>query len=155
FLASYAPFTGPVPDDVWRNVYHWTKAFQRPEFESQEAAENMTAEAWDLISQLIAHRDKRLSSINEAKVHPYFQGMDLLHLRETERPPFVPELQSETDKAYFDDFSNPNDMELYRDVYNKRKELDSLVGDGGDNTSVDPAAFIGFTYRHNRQNRFV
>ncbi|KAJ2745793.1 serine/threonine-protein kinase dbf2, partial [Coemansia pectinata] len=63
-------------------------------------------------------------------------------------------LQSETDKAYFDDFSNPNDMELYRDVYNKRKELDSLVDNqaaGGD--AVDPAAFIGFTYRHNRQNR--
>ncbi|KAJ1935093.1 serine/threonine-protein kinase dbf2, partial [Linderina macrospora] len=126
FLASYAPFTGPVPDDVWRNVYHWTKAFQRPEFESAEAAENMTADAWNMISCLISHRDTRLSSINEAKAHPYFQGMDLLHLRETERPPFVPELQSETDKAYFDDFSNPNDMELYRDVYNKRKELDSL-----------------------------
>ncbi|KAJ1905383.1 serine/threonine-protein kinase dbf2, partial [Coemansia sp. S17] len=70
------------------------------------------------------------------------------------QPPFVPELQSETDKAYFDDFSNPNDMELYRDVYNKRKELDSLVdSQAASADAVDPAAFIGFTYRHNRQNR--
>ncbi|KAJ2512947.1 serine/threonine-protein kinase dbf2, partial [Coemansia sp. RSA 1937] len=67
-------------------------------------------------------------------------------------PPFVPELQSDTDKAYFDDFSNPNDMELYRDVYNKRKELDSLV-DPHAGDAVDPAAFVGFTYRHNRQHR--
>ncbi|KAJ1932793.1 serine/threonine-protein kinase dbf2 [Kickxella alabastrina] len=74
-------------------------------------------------------------------------------LRATEQPPFVPELQSETDKAYFDDFSNPNDMELYRDVYNKRKELDTLVDSQPANEAIDPAAFIGFTYRHNRVNR--
>lgn len=154
FLASYAPFTGPSADDVWRNVYHWSKAFHRPEFDSKEAAENLHVEAWDLIKRLVCHRSERLSSVNEANAHPYFHGMALNNLRASEQPPFVPELQSDTDKAYFDDFSNPSDMELYRDVYNKRKELDSLVdnqssGDGG----VDPAAFVGFTYRHNRLNR--
>ncbi|KAJ2909921.1 serine/threonine-protein kinase dbf2 [Coemansia aciculifera] len=154
FLSSYAPFTGPSADDVWRNVYHWSKAFHRPEFDSKEAEENLAPEAWDLIKRLVCHRTERLCSVNEATTHPYFRGMALANLRSTEQPPFVPELQSETDKAYFDDFSNPNDMELYRDVYNKRKELDSLVDNqpaGGD--GVDPAAFIGFTYRHNRHNR--
>ncbi|KAJ1647105.1 serine/threonine-protein kinase dbf2 [Coemansia asiatica] len=153
FLASYAPFTGPSADDVWRNVYHWSKAFHRPEFDSHEAEENLHPEAWDLITRLVCHRGERLCSVNEAAAHPYFRGMSLNSLRATELPPFVPELQSETDKAYFDDFSNPNDMELYRDVYNKRKELDSLVDSQNAADGVDPAAFIGFTYRHNRVNR--
>ncbi|KAJ1889375.1 serine/threonine-protein kinase dbf2 [Kickxella alabastrina] len=153
FLASYAPFTGPSADDVWRNVYHWSKAFHRPEFDSQEAEENLRPDAWDLISRLVSHRSERLCSVNEAMAHPYFRGMAMGSLRATEQPPFVPELQSETDKAYFDDFSNPNDMELYRDVYNKRKELDTLVDSQPANEAIDPAAFIGFTYRHNRVNR--
>ncbi|KAJ2686227.1 serine/threonine-protein kinase dbf2 [Coemansia spiralis] len=154
FLSSYAPFTGPSADDVWRNVYHWSKAFHRPEFDSKEAEDNLEPEAWDLITRLVCHRTERLCSVNEAGTHPYFRGMALGSLRATEQPPFVPELQSETDKAYFDDFSNPNDMELYRDVYNKRKELDSLVdSQAASSDAVDPAAFIGFTYRHNRQNR--
>ncbi|KAJ2802665.1 serine/threonine-protein kinase dbf2 [Coemansia guatemalensis] len=154
FLASYAPFTGPSADDVWRNVYHWRKAFRRPEFDSREAADNLRPEAWDLIMRLVAHCDERLCSVNEASTHPYFSGMSLKTLRTAEHPPFVPELQSDTDKAYFDDFSNPNDMELYRDVYNKRKELDSLVDGHAASDGIDPAAFIGFTYRHNRQNRY-
>ncbi|KAI9506123.1 kinase-like protein [Coemansia spiralis] len=153
FLASYAPFTGPSADDVWRNVYHWSKAFHRPEFDSSEAEENLRPEAWDFIRRLVCHRTERMCSVNEASTHPYFQGMNLKSLRSSEKPPFVPELQSETDKAYFDDFSNPNDMELYRDVYNKRKELDSLVDNQASADGVDPAAFIGFTYRHNRLNR--
>ncbi|KAJ1797446.1 serine/threonine-protein kinase dbf2 [Coemansia sp. RSA 2399] len=153
FLASYAPFTGPTPDDVWRNVYHWGKAFHRPEFDSAEAEGNLHPEAWDLIRRLVSHRNERLCSVNEAAAHPYFHAMNLLTLRASERPPFVPELQSDTDKAYFDDFSNPNDMELYRDVYNKRKELDSLADAPSAADGVDPAAFIGFTYRHNRLNR--
>ncbi|KAJ2357327.1 serine/threonine-protein kinase dbf2, partial [Coemansia sp. RSA 2611] len=137
FLASYAPFAGPSADDVWRNVYHWSKAFHRPEFDSREAEDNLRPEAWDLITRLVAHCDQRLCSLNEASSHPYFRGMALNALRSTELPPFVPELQSDTDKAYFDDFSNPNDMELYRDVYNKRKELDSLV-DPHAADAVDP-----------------
>ncbi|KAJ2719345.1 serine/threonine-protein kinase dbf2, partial [Coemansia sp. Benny D115] len=153
FLASYAPFTGASADDVWRNVYHWSKAFHHPEFDTQEAEDNMHPEAWDFITRLVSHRSERLCSVNEAAAHPYFRGMSLSNLRATEQPPFVPELQSETDKAYFDDFSNPNDMELYRDVYNKRKELDSLVDGQQAPDAVDPAAFIGFTYRHNRVNR--
>ncbi|KAJ2799003.1 serine/threonine-protein kinase dbf2 [Coemansia helicoidea] len=152
FLASYAPFAGPSADDVWRNVYHWAKAFHRPEFDSREAEENLHPEAWDLITRLVAHCDQRLCSVNEAAAHPYFRGMSLRSLRTSELPPFVPELQSDTDKAYFDDFSDPSDMELYRDVYNKRKELDQLV-DPHAPDAVDPAAFIGFTYRHNRLGR--
>ncbi|KAJ2552723.1 serine/threonine-protein kinase dbf2 [Coemansia sp. RSA 1933] len=152
FLASYAPFTGPSADDVWRNVYHWGKAFHRPEFDSAEAESNLHPDAWDLIRRLVCHRNERLSSLNEAAAHPYFHAINLSTLRTAERPPFVPELQSDTDKAYFDDFSNPSDMELYRDVYNKRKELDSLA-DSPAADPVDPAAFVGFTYRHNRLNR--
>ncbi|KAJ1916770.1 serine/threonine-protein kinase dbf2 [Mycoemilia scoparia] len=167
FLSGYAPFTGPTLDDVWRNVYHWEKSFQRPDFESPEAEKNLSPEAWDMITKLVCHRDVRFSSLNEIQNHPYFRPLNLGHMRETATPPFVPQLESEADTAYFDDFSNPQDMELYRDVNNKRKELDGLLSDaeangnskdgkdgGGDgDNQPDPAAFIGFTYRHNRHLR--
>ncbi|KAJ2337903.1 serine/threonine-protein kinase dbf2, partial [Coemansia sp. RSA 2618] len=116
FYASYSPFTGPTADDVWRNVYHWDEVLQRPDFASKEAEDNLTPEAWDLIAALVCHRDIRLSSLQEIAKHSYFRGMDMLRLRETQVPPFVPALQSDADTRHFDDFSDPASMAAYKDV---------------------------------------
>ncbi|KAJ2615177.1 serine/threonine-protein kinase dbf2 [Coemansia sp. RSA 1365] len=155
FYASYSPFTGPTADDVWRNVYHWEEVLQRPDFASKEAEENLTPETWDLIASLVCHRDIRLSSLGEIAKHSYFRGMDMLNLRETQIPPFVPALQSDADNRHFDDFSDPESMEQYKDVQNKWKDLDNLSTQHPNGTDVDPAAFLGFTYCHNRQHRFM
>ncbi|ORX65236.1 kinase-like protein [Linderina pennispora] len=136
FLAGYSPFSGPDNDTVWINVFHWTRTFQRPDFESQEGEDNLTPESWDLINRLICDREVRMCSLNEISTHPLFRGMDLFHLRETAVPP----------PKHFDDFNNPDDMAHYRDVNNRWDETSSL-----DDVGVDPAAFIGFTYKHNRQ----
>ncbi|KAJ1741609.1 serine/threonine-protein kinase dbf2 [Coemansia sp. RSA 989] len=153
FYASYSPFTGPTADDVWRNVFHWEEVLQRPDFASQEAEDNLTPEAWDLITALVCHRDIRLSSLAEIAKHSYFRGMDMLRLRETQVPPFIPALQSDADTRHFDDFSDPVSMAAYKDVNNKWKDLDGLATQPG--ADIDPAAFIGFTYKHNRQHRFI
>lgn len=157
FYASYSPFTGPTADDVWRNVYHWEEVLQRPDFASKEADDNLTPEAWDLINSLICHCDIRLVSLAEISKHSYFRGMDMLHLRETQCPPFVPSLKSDADNTHFDDFTDPGSMPAYKDVNNKWKDLDNMSAQGsnGASTDVDPAAFIGFTYKHNRQQRFI
>ncbi|KAJ1950814.1 serine/threonine-protein kinase dbf2 [Linderina macrospora] len=150
FLAGYSPFSGPDNDTVWVNVFHWARTFQRPDFESQEGEDNLTPESWDLINRLICDREVRMCSLNELSTHPLFHGMDLFHLRETGIPPFVPDLQSDAETKHFDDFNNPDDMAHYRDVNNRWEE-----SGGADNVGVDPAAFIGFTYKHNRQARYI
>ncbi|KAJ2163192.1 serine/threonine-protein kinase dbf2 [Coemansia sp. RSA 552] len=155
FYASYSPFTGPTADDVWRNVYHWEEVLQRPDFGFKEAEDNLTPEAWDLIASLVCHRDIRLSSLSEISKHSYFRGMDMLRLRETQIPPFVPALHSDSDTRHFDDFSDPASMAVYKDVNNKWKDLDNLQAQQPADTDIDPAAFIGFTYKHNRQHRFI
>ncbi|KAJ2852483.1 serine/threonine-protein kinase dbf2 [Coemansia erecta] len=155
FYASYSPFTGPSADDVWRNVYHWEEVLQRPDFGSKEAEENLTPEAWDLVTSLVCHRDIRLCSLPEISKHTYFRGMDLLHLRETQIPPFVPALQSDADHTHFDNFDDPTSMAVYKDVNNKWKDLGNLSSGTQATSEIDPAAFIGFTYKHNRQDRFM
>ncbi|KAJ2784579.1 serine/threonine-protein kinase dbf2 [Coemansia javaensis] len=154
FYASYSPFTGPTADDVWRNVYHWEEVLQRPDFPSREADDNLTPEAWSLIASLVCHRDIRLSSLAEIAKHSYFRGMDMLRLRETQTPPFVPALRSDADNRHFDDFDDPDSMAAYKDVNSKWKDLDSLSTHPAA-ADIDPAAFLGFTYCHNRHSRFV
>ncbi|KAJ1956027.1 serine/threonine-protein kinase dbf2 [Dipsacomyces acuminosporus] len=152
FYSSYAPFTGPSSDEVWQNVYHWSEVLKRPDFATQEADNNLPPEAWDLITSLICHKDIRLCSIKELSKHLYFRGMDLNNLRDTLTPPFIPELQSDVDNTHFDDFTDPENLAHYRDVNNKWKELSHL---NSSQVSEDPAAFVGFTYAHNRQYRLL
>ncbi|KAJ2489007.1 serine/threonine-protein kinase dbf2 [Coemansia sp. RSA 2050] len=153
FYASYSPFTGPTADDVWRNVYHWEEVLHRPDFASKEADDNLTPEAWDLIAALVSHRDIRLCSLQEAARHSYFRGMNMSDLRSIPNPPFTPALKSDADNTHFDDFSDPASMAVYKDVNNKWKDLDNLSAQS--TPDVDPASFIGFTYKHNRQHRFI
>jgi cell cycle protein kinase DBF2 len=48
----------------------------------------------DNIDRLIAHKDKRLSTLDQVKKHPFFRGVSWDNLRETAAP-FVPALDSE------------------------------------------------------------
>ncbi|KAJ1657631.1 serine/threonine-protein kinase dbf2 [Dispira simplex] len=170
FLAGYAPFTAPTLDEVWVNVYHWEKVFEKPKFDSAEAEQNLTLEAWDLITRLITHRNQRIASLADLQRHPYFQPLDLAHMREHVDPPFMPMLESEADTSYFDDFTNPEDMEIYKEVNHKKQQIEESLrnaeGENPDNTSAGDttatadggrtndvnfdqrSAFVGFTFRH-------
>jgi cell cycle protein kinase DBF2 len=59
----------------------------------------------------------------------------------------VPELDSETDAGYFDDFSNEADMAKYKEVHDKQAALESMA-DRED--PMSKSLFVGFTFRHRK-----
>jgi hypothetical protein len=94
----------------------------------------------------IASKSKRFSSIKDVYAHPYFAEVDWNTLR-SQRAPFVPELDSETDAGYFDDFSNEADMAKYREVHDKQTALEQMA-DRED--PMSKSLFVGFTFRHRK-----
>lgn len=94
----------------------------------------------------IASKAKRFSSIKDVYDHQYFAEVDWTTLR-TQRAPFVPELDSETDAGYFDDFSNEADMAKYKEVHEKQSALENMA-DRED--PMSKSLFVGFTFRHRK-----
>jgi cell cycle protein kinase DBF2 len=78
--------------------------------------------------------------------HQYFAEVDWSTLR-TQRAPFVPELDSETDAGYFDDFSSEADMAKYKEVHDKQTALENMA-DRED--PMSKSLFVGFTFRHRK-----
>ena len=181
FLAGYPPFSGQSPEDVWVNVYHWQEVLERPQYDGVDAEFNLSNDSWDLINHLIAHRHRRYSNLKQVQTHPWFSQMNerlqryqmsirraiqrpnnpsspvdiWTHLRTLPRgfvdPPFIPELTNELDHRHFDDFSNPESMDVYKEVYDKmdrlnNSELDQVVSCFGE--SKTRSSFVGFTFRH-------
>ncbi|KAJ9069435.1 serine/threonine-protein kinase dbf2 [Entomophthora muscae] len=143
YLAGFPPFTSPNQEEVWLNLSQWEAVLTRPIFEEDALNDNFTDLAWDLIGHLIASPEKRYKSLAEVKAHPYFDGIDWDNMRKSE-PPFVPQLESETDSSYFDDFTNTDTIQqMYSAMDLNEKGLPN------DNPALPPReAFIGFTYRH-------
>lgn len=97
---------------------------------------------------LIASKNRRFDSIKSVYGHKYFAEVKWDTLRE-ERAPFVPELESETDAGYFDDFTNEADMAKYKEVHDKQAALENMA-DRDD--PMNKALFVGFTFRHRKPN---
>jgi hypothetical protein len=57
--------------------------------------------AWDLITKLLAPRERRIGTLAEVQAHPWFAGIDWETIREGDSP-FLPELDSPEDTKYFD-----------------------------------------------------
>ncbi|KAF3902384.1 Phototropin-1 [Dactylellina cionopaga] len=145
-LAGYPPFAGASVEETWHNLKHWKKVLQKPEYEDPNYF--LSTRTWDMITRCITTRDKRLSTISEVFKHQYFAEIDFARLR-TCRAPFVPELDSETDAGYFDDFSSEADMAKYKEVHDKQAALESMEDRAG---VLERGAFVGFTFRHRKEN---
>eukprot|EP00158_Paraphelidium_tribonemae_P008899 Partr_v1_DN28720_c3_g1_i2_m62903 putative serine threonine-protein kinase len=152
-LAGYPPFAGPSMEDVWANVYHWQEVLERPFYQGDDEEFNMTDEAWDLITSLVAHRPMRQKSLVDVHNHAWFKPMNskvAAHLmKQTPRPaqstygfvwtsfrtlplhvlgaPFRPRLVSETDTQHFDDFEDPKSSAIYKEVFAKQKRLEETM----------------------------
>lgn len=176
-LAGYPPFVGENPDEVWVNLFHWQEVLERPVYDDIDAEFNLTDESWDFINRLIAHRNCRIASLEEAQSHPWFGTMNqkLINYEQSKKrgalirppshgsvdiwanirnlprgvcdPPFVPELRDELDNRHFDDFSNPESMQIYKEVYEKMDRLNADQANPCIN-SMTMSAFLGFAYRH-------
>lgn len=98
------------------------------------------------IYSLIASKSKRFDSIQAVYTHHYFAEVDWKSLR-SQRAPFVPELDSETDAGYFDDFSSEADMAKYKEVHDKQAALETMADR---EEAMSKSLFVGFTFRHRK-----
>jgi serine/threonine protein kinase len=143
-LAGYPPFAGASVDETWQNLKRWQSVLRKPEYEDPNYF--LSRRTWDLITRLINIKSGRLQSIQQVKSHDYFREVSWEKLR-TERAPFVPELDSETDAGYFDDFGSEKDMAKYKEVLDKQEALERMADREG---KMDKQLFVGFTFRYDR-----
>ena len=143
-LTGFPPFAGATPDETWRNLKHWREVLKRPVWEDPNYF--LSNRTWNFITTCINSRSKRFSRIDDILQHHYFAEVEWATLR-TSKAPFVPELDSETDAGYFDDFSNEADMAKYKEVHDKQNALESMA-DRDD--AMSKGLFVGFTFRHRK-----
>ena len=141
-LAGYPPFAGATVDETWQNLKRWTKVLKKPVYE--DPAYYLSKRTWDLITRLVAARSSRFRGAKEIRAHAYFAEVDWSRLRE-QRAPFVPELDSETDAGYFDDFTSEEDMAKYKEVHDKQHALESMADR---DEQMGKGLFVGFTFRY-------
>ncbi|KAI8820183.1 kinase-like domain-containing protein, partial [Fimicolochytrium jonesii] len=158
-LAGYPPFTAPTTDDVWVNVYHWEKVLERPRYSGADEEFNLTDTAWSLVTSLIAKQPVRLQLQTHLQQHPFFHDYSFSHLRTptSPTPPFIPALKSSIDTTYFDDFSDPKDMAMYKEVQDRMKEMEKKKNEAATNPASGVQkelrnAFVGFTFKHKEAN---
>ncbi|MCJ1308734.1 hypothetical protein MMC25_002388 [Agyrium rufum] len=144
-LAGYPPFAGSTVDETWSNLRHWKKVFRKPDYDDPNYF--LSQRTWDLITRLITTKPHRFSGFTEIKAHAYFAEVDFATLRLSQRAPFVPELDGETDAGYFDDFENEKDMAKYKEVHDKQAALENMA-DRDD--KMGRGMFVGFTFRHRK-----
>ncbi|KAJ3020097.1 UNVERIFIED_CONTAM: hypothetical protein HDU68_010351 [Siphonaria sp. JEL0065] len=176
-LCGFPPFTGATMDDIWVNVYHWQRVLERPVYTGDDAEFNLSDVAWNLVIKLIALPKDRITSLSTLQNQPFFTNFPFTDLR-ISIPPFIPQLTSSIDTSYFDDFSNPNDMQMYKEVKERQAKLEQKLQEGtvkstnagsgflkrlgsigiggspvlqhqaGRDDEGLRAAFVGFTYKH-------
>ncbi|KAI0912147.1 serine/threonine-protein kinase DBF20 [Ustulina deusta] len=143
-LTGFPPFAGSTADETWRNLKHWREVLKRPVWEDPNYF--LSNRTWSFITTCINSRSKRFSTIKDINEHPYFSEVDWQTLRQS-KAPFVPELDSETDAGYFDDFSNEADMAKYKEVHDKQQALESMADR---EEEMGKGLFVGFTFRHRK-----
>jgi serine/threonine protein kinase len=143
-LTGFPPFAGASSDETWRNLKHWKEVLKRPVWEDPNYF--LSNRTWNFITTCINSRSRRFSTGADIRAHQYFSEVDWATLRQT-RAPFVPELDSETDAGYFDDFSNEQDMAKYKEVHEKQHALETMAER---NDAMGKSLFVGFTFRHRK-----
>ncbi|KAG7106401.1 Serine/threonine-protein kinase sid2 like [Verticillium longisporum] len=143
-LTGFPPFAGSSADETWRNLKHWKEVLKRPVWEDPNYF--LSNRTWNFITTCINSRSRRFSNIQEIYAHQYFAEVDWEVLRQT-KAPFVPELDSETDAGYFDDFTNEADMAKYKEVHDKQTALENMAERGEE---MGKGLFVGFTFRHRK-----
>ncbi|KDE09501.1 AGC/NDR protein kinase [Microbotryum lychnidis-dioicae p1A1 Lamole] len=147
FLAGFPPFSGATAEETWANLKNWSRCLRRPHYDRPEdRIFNLSDVGWSAITALIAHKDRRLSTLDEVQRHPFFHGLEWVRLRD-KKAPFVPALDSEVDAGYFDDFSNEADMAKYADVREKQRNVDRMREK---EEKFGRGVFVGFTFKAKR-----
>jgi len=145
-LCGYPPFCGEEQNETYLKIQHWRQTLCFPDdiHLSVEAEDLMRRYLPSLLglSRMMTSADQRIGreGAHEIKSHPFFAGIDWDTIRDCE-PPFVPQLRSIIDTAYFpiDDLEHvPTTV-----VSPETQTPDSNGIDGGDKKDL---AFVGYTY---------
>ncbi|KAK3071171.1 serine/threonine-protein kinase dbf2 [Teratosphaeriaceae sp. CCFEE 6253] len=123
-LAGYPPFAGATVDETWQNLKRWQSVLRKPEYEDPDYF--LSRRTWNLITRLIAPKHSRLRGIKAVQSHECFREVGWEGIKQ-ERAPFVPELDSETDAWYFDDFGSEKDMARYKEFLEKLEPLEKMA----------------------------
>lgn len=87
----------------------------------------------------------RYSTFLQVTEHPFFDQTRWDDLRGTAAP-FVPELDSEIDAGYYDDFTSPQDMAKYCEVKEKQRNVARVKEK---KESFGRGVWVGFTFGKN------
>lgn len=86
----------------------------------------MDSTSWGLVNKLITNSSMRYQTASDILHDNFFpQNNKINNL--LNNPPFVPNLESELDRKYFDDFSSPVTQNLYRDVIIHRQIMEKKI----------------------------
>jgi len=126
-LVGYAPFCAQETQEVCFKILNHEKYLQIP------PEITLSKEANDLINRMISDPNKRLgkNGADEIKAHPFFKGVDWEHIRDTMKPPFVPEIKNDYDTKYFETFEIEEPFYPPTKKIHKRKDFE----------------YLGFTYK--------
>lgn len=152
-LCGYPPFSGSKQDETYYNLKHWKSALRRPQ--TKDGRYVFSDRTWQLITKLIASPSSRLRNFRQVQAMPYFSDIiDWNQLRE-KVPPFTPQLDSEEDAGYFDDFEDMESMKKYKDVFARQEHNEQFLEKSG-TKRLGQNNFIGFTFKHklNPNNKF-
>ena len=110
FLFGIPPFHAETEEDTHRNILRGMIDFSDAD---------CSDEALDLIRKLLVQQPaERLGAkggVDEILAHPWFKGLDI----ETAKPPFLPQLSSQTDTGYFEqryEFDAEEDKDILSDI---------------------------------------
>ena len=126
-LVGYAPFCAQDTQEVCFKILNFDKYLQVP------SEIILSDEALDLIKKMINDPGKRLgkNGSDEIKAHPFFKGIDWENIRDTMKPPFIPEIQNDYDTKYFETFEKIEPFYPPTKKIPRRKDME----------------YIGFTYK--------
>ena len=109
-LIGFPPFCSETSQETYRKTINWKHTLQFPE----DCA--ISPEARDLIQRLCCDKSTRIKTLEEAKKHPFFKGLDWENIRKTKNPPIIPKLKDKYDTSYFDKFEEEEEVERHQNV---------------------------------------
>jgi serine/threonine kinase 38 len=137
-IYGYPPFYAEDPIKTCQKIVRWKHFLEFPEdvVVSKSAVDLLQSLLCDAVTRI----GTRSGGIDEIKQHPFFNGIDWDNVRSQEAP-FIPDLKSDVDTAYFDEFGEPStqpqnhqstplvnvkkDEALLFDHFTYRKDIDS------------------------------
>ena len=131
-MIGFPPFFSKTSTETCRKILNWKNTFYIPE----EA--DISNEAYDILIKLINDVEYRLggNGAEQVKSHPFFKGVDWNNIKK-QKPPFIPQLDSDYDTKYFDDFKeNEPFYPVIKEKYPMKKDI----------------CFVDFTYNRDNDN---